>query len=126
MKAEKLQSVLGLDAENRYGYFIRKVADSTSVWSLENDGWAIAADGTGEKLAPFWPEEAFAAACATDVWSAFKPKSIDLSDFLEKWLPGLKRDGMNAVIFPTPNDKGVIKDPSDVRSDLLLESKQYE
>lgn len=126
MRPDKLQSVLRLDAENRYGYFIRKVADTTSVWSLENDGWATAADDAGKKLAPFWPEEAFAAACATATWSKFKPKSIDLSDFMEKWLPGLMRDGMKVVIFPTPQDKGVIKDPSDVRGDLLLESKQYE
>jgi hypothetical protein len=126
VKPEKLQSVLGLAPDERYAYFIRKVADATTVWSLENNGWAMAADDAGGKLAPFWPEEEFAAACAAGAWDGYSPKGIELEAFVGKWLPGLERDGLKVAIFPTPSDKGVIREPEDVRSDLLEEVSQYE
>ena len=108
MEPQKMENLLAMSGEERFGYFVRKVADFEEVWSLFRDGWATAADDTGTLLAAFWPEEDLASVCAQESWVKYVPKSIPLEAFMHKWIPGMERDGVNVAVFPTPTGKGVV------------------
>lgn len=124
---QEYKSVITLSGAKRYSYFVKKVADWEEVWSLRNeDGWVLAADETGLKVIPVWPHERYAKACLTQEWQDCNPAMIDLEVWMQKWLPGMIQDGRRVAIFPTPDDKGVVVEPTRIQHDLSDECEQYE
>ena len=125
MRPEKISQVSQLPAQERYDYCVRKVADTQQVWGLHHDGWATA-QADGKVAIAFWPEPAFAQACASGDWAGFQPRAIALGDFLNKWLPGMTSNAQLAFVFPVPQGSASIAAPADLLADLLQESAQYE
>lgn len=125
MHPEKFKQVMGLPSAERHGYFVRKVADTQEVWGLHHDGWATA-QAHGQVAIPFWPEAAYAQACASGEWEHFQPRAIALGDFLARWLPGMAGNLQLASVFPVPQAAGAIAAPGDLLRDLQHEAEQYE
>lgn len=121
----KVNNVINSSAEERYSYFIRKVADFEEVWGLYNEGWAMLEDNKEQNIIPFWPEEAFAQLCAEGVWESYQPKPIELNNFIEKWLPGMEKDGKSAGIFYNPEGKGIVVQPDKLLGAIQEELEQY-
>jgi len=127
VREPELKAVSALDESARYDYFVNKVADWEEIWSVgDKSGWAMYADDSEKELIPVWPASAYAAKCCTDSWEGHKPKKISLEDWLDKWTPGMAADGRLVVVFPLPNDKGVIVSPERLESDLSNSMSQYE
>ena len=124
---KQFNAVLELDGPSRYSHFISKVADWQEVWSLKNqDGYVTICDDRENKGIPFWPHPNYAGALAKDEWENCHPHKIDLSEFLNIWLPGMQTDNLIVAVFPTPKSKGIIVEPLKLKEDLLTESEQYE
>lgn len=124
---KELEAVISLAAPVRYSYFIKQSADSEGIWSLsEGDGWVLMSDDHGKELVPIWPHERFAASCATGKWANALPRLIELEKWLANWIPGMLRDGRQAAVFPTPQDKGIAVSPSQLKEDLEEELLKYE
>jgi hypothetical protein len=121
----KLNNIINSSAEIRYSYFIRKIADFEQIWGLYYDGWAVLGDEKNEAVIPFWPEEEFAELCAEDAWSKYQPKAISLDDFLEKWIPGMRKDNTKIGVFYVPTGKGIITTPDKLLEDINEELEQY-
>jgi hypothetical protein len=122
---EKIKQVTQLPAQQRYDYCVRKLADTQEVWGLHHDGWATA-QVDGKVAIPFWPEAAFAQACASGDWVDFEPRAIALGDFLDKWLPGMASNGQLASVFPVSQGNASIVAPVDLLADLREASRLYE
>ena len=124
---EEFQGVLKLPAPKRYEYFVKKVADGEELWSLSNDsGWALTSDDDGTELVPMWPHERFAEACIIGVWSAYRPKSIQLDRWLAAWIPGIIKDSRKIAVFKTPDGKGIVVEPERLKNDIEQELTNYE
>lgn len=121
----EIENVSKLGGPDRYRYLVKKVADTEAVWSLWRDGWALAADDILRTLVPVWPHSTYAARCATGPWSGYETRDIPLRDFIDRWLPGMVRDGRLVAAFPTPEGKGLEVDPLRMRDDLAEELEQY-
>jgi hypothetical protein len=125
INSSKLHSVSSLSSLDRYEYFIRKACDFEQVWGLFHNGWLMTMVDES-RLLPIWPEAPFAAECATNEWVNAVPKVILIEDFLSHWLPGLKKDGFNCLVFMTPNDKGFPIATDMLHQRLVDEASQYE
>ena len=121
---KEIEAVSILPASKRYEYFIKKVADYEEVWGLFDDGWAISEDDHGNHLIPFWPKKEFAILCAVDEWKNYKAEQIELEDFMQEWLPGMKADGIKPSIFWNNVDSAVL-DIDTIILDLKNELKNY-
>jgi len=77
----------------------------------------MASDGIINSIV-FWPEKIFAEQCTNEKWENYIPKSINLMDFIQKWLPGMEKDNLNITIFYTDNNKGIIIKPSELKRDI--------
>lgn len=115
MHANKLQNVINLTAQERFGYFVRKAADFCEVWGLFNKGWAMGSDDNGNKAILLWPEREFAQLFASSKLHDHIAKAISLDDFLNKWIPGLIEDNYHVAVFPTPSSRAVF-----IMPDILL------
>ncbi|WP_335716444.1 DUF2750 domain-containing protein [Neobacillus drentensis] len=124
MNQKEFESLIKQPAKIRYEYFIKKVVDYEEVWGLFDGDWATAQNDDGSMLIPFFPKKDFAEYCADSEWRNFKPKSIDLNDFIDKWLVGMKKDGVKPSIFPT-NQEAVTVEIDPLLRDLNNELENY-
>lgn len=126
LREEERRAVLALDGPSRYNYFIKKAADENCVWSLWQNGWVLAEDADSRPVVPVWPHPQFAEICAAGVWVGHEPRQIDMEAWLDRWLPGIQRDGRLVAIFPAASDEGVIVEPGRLAEDLAEELQNYE
>ena len=109
-----IQAFNNLSADERYDAFIKAASEGGAVWSLSSDeGWAIISDEDFEYL-PVWPNAALANTWATDGYSDCSPKSIDQTDWLEKWLPGMIEDGLQIAVCPDIEGEGIVVSAEEV------------
>lgn len=123
---KEIESVVSLPAPKRYEYCVKRIADQEQVWSLWQEGWALATDDAGHELVPIWPHSLYAIICTTGRWSGYIPKAIDLTEWKEKWTGGMQNDKRLVAVFPTPREKGVVVLPSRFQADLDSECMKYE
>lgn len=117
----EVAAMTSADVERRYEYFIKRVCDSECLWGLYSDAWAVMGDSSGRKLLPLWPHEDYAKLFATESWSSYAPKKIELDAFLEKWIPGMRNDGVKAGVFPVVSGKGIDVSLDDLEANLRHE-----
>jgi len=77
--------------------FYREVAVTGVVWTIRDDGGfpaPLRADGT--RAQPFWSSRARVERIIETVaaYGGFLPVEIELSVFLDRWVPGLTKDGI--------------------------------
>lgn len=124
MNLKEFESVINQPANIRYEYFIKKVADSETVWGLYEDGWAITEDDKGNRLFPVWPKKEFADHCAIGDWKVYSSASMDLQEFMDELLPQLEEDGIKPSIFFNNDDSAVLNVETLIR-DLKEELDKY-
>ncbi|MCJ7933144.1 MAG: DUF2750 domain-containing protein [Chryseobacterium sp.] len=88
------------------------------MWGLSDNSWALLGDNNGNQILPLWPEKEFAQLCAVEQWKEYKPESIELDNFIQKWIPGMMNDKTLVNVFLTPDAKGTVISPDDLNSDL--------
>jgi hypothetical protein len=101
--------------------FYRDVVSGRLVWTLRDDNGYPAAQGDGGRAMPFWSSLSRVEKVIANVaeYRSFFPAEIELSAFLERWLPGLERDGLK-VGLNWSGDRAVGYDvePGEVASHL--------
>lgn len=123
---KEFKSLMSLPPKARYEYFVKKVADWEEIWSLWNDGWVLMGDKELTETVPVWPHSIYAKACAVNEWSGYTPKSISVDDWLNKWIPGMAKDGRMVGVFPTTQGETVTVDPLKLKADLEEELAKYQ
>ena len=113
---EEFSSTLRLDLTQRYAYFLERVCEKGQVWALRDEGgFVMMGDDSGEQFVPVWPSERFAAAYASP---GEKPEAIPLDAWIQRWLPGLKRDNSGIAVFPTADCSGAVVEIDEHKLDL--------
>ncbi|GGE55627.1 hypothetical protein GCM10011533_05140 [Streptosporangium jomthongense] len=127
MSDEQLTSVLELDGEERYDYFLSEVLEEREIWILVNSEsrfLSIVSEDDGVAHVPVWPSSAFAVEYARGS-DDLTPKSISLPDFFKKWVPGLSRDGLQVGVFPGADKTLWITEASELKKDLQDELSSF-
>ena len=120
-------AVIALPAPERYGHFVRQVADWKEIWSLKAaSGWVAMSSSDGHECLPVWPHSRYAHAFAEGEWEGAEPTAIPLDHWIEKWTPGMTRDGRMVAVFPTTAERGIVVTPERLYDDLREELAQYE
>jgi hypothetical protein len=126
---QQFRAVSALPAADRYGHFIRQVADWREVWSLRDDGgWRLVGNNDGQQCVPVWPHERYAVAYATGEFDGCRAEPIEVQRWLNEWLPNFRNDGRKIAVFPVGDgtERGVVVDPQVIEADLCAELSQYE
>jgi hypothetical protein len=125
MDIQEFSAVIKIPANVRYEYFIKKIVDYEEVWALLcDDGYAMANDADGNLAYPFWPRKEFAQYCAIDDWEGCSAVSINLYDFIDKWIPGIKDENLKISIFPNNDDASLVA-PDVLLDDIGQELEKY-
>lgn len=126
LSTKEFEAVSSLSPRERLQHFVKRVADWEEVWSLKNhEGWVLAGVPNGQEAAPFWPHPDYARACRTEQWADCEPAAIELRAFIDRWIPGLARDGRAVSVFPVANGRGVIVTADALRLALMEELQAW-
>jgi len=126
MHIKQLESVFRLDAKERYGYLIRKVADFEQVFLIVDENGEYIVCGTKEmKCIPVWPEFDFAKDFLKDEWGNYNIVMLELSKFIE-WMDDLENGAYSIGGFPNKQLNSIIVNPLEFKSHLMFECGQYE
>ncbi|MCK6474915.1 MAG: DUF2750 domain-containing protein [Planctomycetes bacterium] len=122
----EIESLSKLPAAKRYEYLIKKVSDEEAVWSLWHDGgWALATNVDGQEAIPIWPHSKYASLCAKGLWVEYEPRVIELTVWLDRWIPGMEKDKRLVAAFPTDSERGILVKPIQIGSDIRRELDCY-
>lgn len=126
MQIGKQKNIQNLSPQERYGYFIRKVADFEKVWLIHENGKYVTLGDTDEQFAiPVWPEKEFAELMLADDWKDYTVEGMEVHDFIS-WLDTLEEEGFKIACFPTGDLKGVVVSAEEMKNHLIYELQQYE
>lgn len=90
-----------LPARERAELLVDRVLESKMIWGLMGaEGW-IMVDSETQTCLPLWPDEASVACWQRKDLPDSKPQAIALDEFTGTWLPGLKKNQIGLVLFPS-------------------------
>lgn len=117
--AEKCQEYDNfLDANEVYEWFIEDVIEEGGVWILtDEEGDTVFADVEEEEALPVWTTEGEALVMCEEEWDHCEPEKIEISDFLEDWIPMLEKAEIN-VMFAVDEEGGMGTSAAIVAKDL--------
>lgn len=96
---KEVENVLKLNNSKKYEYFIKKIVDYEEVWSLKHElGWATLGKDN-KSFFPVWAKKEYSDLCIGDEWKEYKSEKIDIYEFVEDWIPGLKEDGISITVM---------------------------
>ena len=109
-------------ASSQASVFYSEIIKSATVWGIKDDqGFPAPLNSDGKKAMPFWSSESRVNLIIknSENYRAFKPVAIPFKDFCEKWVSGLKRDGLLIGInWSGKNATGFDISPDDLKSNL--------
>jgi hypothetical protein len=105
-------------ANERENSFFEEVCATKLIYALNNgNGWFNWKVGS-DHCFPVWPDETSANDCALVENPTYKPKSIELSEFLSSFLPALAEQEVWISLNPLPDMRGNER-PASIVAQLL-------
>lgn len=124
MNPKEIENILKLDTRKKYGYFIKKIADSEEVWSLKNsDGW-VSLGLEDQLFFPVWAKKEYADLCIAGEWEDCHSEAIDIYEFIDVWIANLKEEGTRITVM-WHNGSGIDVDWDDLLNNILFELDKY-
>lgn len=119
MSYSEVEEVFCLTPDRRYKYFFNTAVESEQVWGLKDKkGWITMKDADNNTAMPLWPSYEFAKYCVENQWKEAQPESIDLFEFLEYWLDGMKRDGCRILVLSDSTGSGISVEADNLKKEL--------
>jgi hypothetical protein len=100
-------------------HFFRDIVKNDAVWTIQDEaGFPTSTNPSGETSMPFWSSQKRAQTIisAVSAYHGFAPHRLALSEFIERWLPSLEKDGLRVgVNWSGGRATGYDYIPADVR-----------
>jgi len=115
------------DCDESHKRFVKRIVEKEVVWYLSNSqGVAHSGSNDDEEstVLIFWSDEAYARRTKKETFPEYDEASMDLFDFLFRWLPGMSGDGVLAGTNWTHDLIGVESDPFDLREEIENEMSE--
>ncbi|MDN4504432.1 DUF2750 domain-containing protein [Alteromonadaceae bacterium BrNp21-10] len=116
MNSEQLQSALSMNADQRSDFLLKQVQDNQQIWTIVDEEGVMLLISDDEDCIPVWPAESCVNEWINNDWAHCTAHAISLSDWKEKWLPGLEEDEVSIAMFPLSHDGGLVVSPWDWQS----------
>jgi hypothetical protein len=119
MNYSEIEDIFCLSLDKKYKCFLKKAAELEQVYGLKRKNeWVTIMDEDGNIAMPIWPSWEFAKYCQENQWKETAIESIDVFEFLEYWLQGMKKDGCRVLVFGDTGGGGISIDAEKLKSDL--------
>ncbi|MGY5450661.1 DUF2750 domain-containing protein [Agarivorans sp. MS3-6] len=107
-----------LTTKQRYQQFIEQARKTQQVWTLSDEQGCLIIETGEEKVLLLWSDQALAEHWASKDHVGFKALAINLTELIDKWLPGMTNDGFDLAVAPSFSGEGTIVAPLDLSEEL--------
>jgi hypothetical protein len=119
MNYSEVEDIFCLNPDRKYKYFLNKVSETEQVYGLKDKkGWITVKNDKNNIAMPIWPAYDFAKYCLENQWKEAQIESIDLFEFMEYWLDGMKRDGCMVLVLGDSSGSGAFIEADVFKSEL--------
>lgn len=123
---QQISTVSNLKPDERYSYFIKRLADFEIFYTLKNDSNEFVISELEEnKLIHFWSSPEFAQLCLVEVWENHKIVEVSLEEFEDEIVDFIEENSILIDIFPVENRTGFIVNLNEFVRDLNVEFGKY-
>lgn len=106
--------------------FYKEVAQNCSLWTIRDEGgFPAPINSNGKRAQPFWSSKTRAEKMIATVpaYSGFVLLELELEAFLERWVPGLTKDGILVGLnWSGGSATGFDVEPEQVSRNILAQS----
>lgn len=124
LELSQIEAIQGYDAEKRYKYLVKEVVNNREIWILTDEHGCVMLNTDDEDCVPVWPNKEFAESWATGEWETCKAEAISLNKWHSRWTHGLEDDDLAVVIFPNPNEDGLVIFPDELDFELKQQAQK--
>lgn len=127
LHSKEIERVSNLEPFERYKYFLKRVADSESLYTLKSDnGNYVISEIDDNRLFPMWSAREHAELCKENGWSDCIVEELTLDDLEEEIFDLIASERYLINVFPTQEKTGFIVDLDEFARDLSDELKHYQ
>ncbi|MBU3002633.1 DUF2750 domain-containing protein [Paraglaciecola arctica] len=91
--------------ELRFEYALTQMIEKQNLWGLYGESGWVMLKADEDACIPIWPHKEFAESWVKDEYPDCEPKPIDFVEWLDIWLPGLKKNKTLILVFPLGDDE---------------------
>lgn len=115
-----IEQAMKLSAEERQELVVSYVNKAKAIWLVQGEeGFVMFEDGENVQL-PVFPHKDLASNFVTTNGITGQAVSIELQEFTATWLPGLQKNGVELVMFPTQsNVENLVMTAEDLAAELV-------
>ena len=126
MNINEINTVIALNPQDRYKYFIKRVADNEIFFTLTtHDGGYALSELDGQKLFPMWSAKDYAELCKINGWEDYLIKQFDLDDLENEIIDFIADENCLINVFPVSDRTGFVVSLQEFSRDLGDELSNY-
>ncbi|GAA4886627.1 DUF2750 domain-containing protein [Ferrimonas pelagia] len=118
MSADQIKAFYSQNSQERYDVVVEAAKANQKLWTLADDNGCVVLDSGTEQCLVVWHDEAIAADWGKGDFDGCKTVAISLSDFIEKWAPGMTDDGFDIAVAPSLAGEGIVLAAQELADEL--------
>ncbi len=114
-----IEQAMKLSAEDRQELVVSYIAKANEIWMVQGSEGFVMFEGGESVQLPVFPHHDLAQKFVDINEIEGQCVNITLVEFLQTWLPGLDKNGVELVMFPTTSDvENLVMTAGDLASEL--------
>ena len=114
-----IEQAMKLNAEDRQELVVSYIAKANEIWMVQGTEGFVMFEGGDSVQLPVFPHRDLAQKFVDINDIEGQCVSVSLEEFAQTWLPGLTKNGVELVMFPTTSDvENLVMTAEDLASEL--------
>lgn len=114
-----IEQAMKLSAEERQELVVSYIAKAKEIWMIQGSEGFVMFEGGESVQLPVFPHRDLAQKFVEINEIEGQCVSVELTEFTETWLPGLTKNGVELVMFPTTSDvENLVMTAEDLAAEL--------
>lgn len=114
-----IEQAMKLSAEERQELVVSYIAKAKEIWMIQGSEGFVMFEGGESVQLPVFPHRDLAQKFVDINEIEGQCVSVELAEFKETWLPGLTKNGVELVMFPTTSDvENLVMTAKDLAAEL--------
>ena len=123
--SQQIEAFFRLQSNSRYDAILMHCKQKKDIWVLQDEGGCLLIDLGSEKVLPIWHDSALAELWKGKEYQMFSANKVSYADFIEKWLPGMNKDGYKLGVAPNLAGEGIVVNTEEFAADIGIRLDAY-
>ncbi|MBY5921119.1 DUF2750 domain-containing protein [Ferrimonas balearica] len=115
---EQINAFYSLDSQGRYDHLVEAAKANQALYTLADDQGCVLINTGKEQCLLLWHHPILVENWIKDDYANCHAMTINLADFVEKWAPGMTKDGFEVGVAPSLAGEAIVVSAEELAADL--------